>query len=319
MMNLEKKDGRGTYQFAVDSKNKVLCCQWVDSQVVNVVSSMLSTEMAKVKRRVDSRKEEFPCPWIITRYQKNMQGVNKSEQLTSAFGGFSAKAHYQKWYKRAYFAILDMMALNALVAWNMAAKTGRSTRVELNRREFLLCIAQSMLDYQDNKSLGDPNGTETPAIKANPDTEMDRHLPVPNKFRNSKCLVCRLDHNIKRQSLDSIKDELIKKETLRNSLQNIEAQLAFCTKCRITAHPTIPKKQRHIHSIDDFKGLTCFQIAHTQKGFEVWKRNTDNTSGRAYNPQMTHPICQQVRGLHGLQAKQARKRKRNSADDEAEE
>jgi hypothetical protein len=38
------------------------------------------------------------------------------------------------------------------------------------------------------------------------------------------------------------------------------------TKCQIAAHPTVPPTQRKIHSMDDFKDLTCFQIAHTKMG-----------------------------------------------------
>jgi Transposase IS4 len=38
VMNLEKKQQRGTYKFSIDKDNKVLCCQWVDSKVVNVVN-----------------------------------------------------------------------------------------------------------------------------------------------------------------------------------------------------------------------------------------------------------------------------------------
>jgi Transposase IS4 len=114
LMNLDKKCPRGTYKFVVDKDNKVMCCQWVDSRVVNaVVSSILSTEISMVKRQCGSDKKEFPCPSILVRYQKNMQGIDNNDQMRAAGGGFALKAHYKKWYKRAYFAILDMMNLNA--------------------------------------------------------------------------------------------------------------------------------------------------------------------------------------------------------------
>jgi hypothetical protein len=47
-MTLEKKEGRGKYKFSVDEHNKVLCAQWVNSKVVNAVSSILSFEIAEV-------------------------------------------------------------------------------------------------------------------------------------------------------------------------------------------------------------------------------------------------------------------------------
>jgi Transposase IS4 len=97
-MNLDKKEGRGKYKFSVDKDNKILCAQWVDSKVVNVVSSILSFEISKVHQQIGSKKQPFPCPYVITRYQKNMIGVDKSDQMRAAGGGFAAKAHYQKWY-----------------------------------------------------------------------------------------------------------------------------------------------------------------------------------------------------------------------------
>jgi hypothetical protein len=48
-----------------------------------------------------------------------MLGVDKNNQMRAASGAFAAKAHYQKWYKRVYMAILDMMTMNHLVVWNL--------------------------------------------------------------------------------------------------------------------------------------------------------------------------------------------------------
>jgi Transposase IS4 len=319
VMNLSKKNGRGTYKFSVDSDNKVLCCQWVDSKVVNCVSSILSTEIAKVKRQVGSNKIEFDCPWVLTKYQRTMLGVDKSDQMRAAGGGFAAKAHYQKWYKRVYFAILDMMVLNSLIAWNLSAKNKRFNRPELKRHEFLWYIAQCMLEFKDTKVSAATTATTTATTTASETTatstiDMRLHQAVPTKDSNAKCAVCKLDHNVERQAASNIDDDITKKETLRKARQNMWTQLSTCTKCRITAHPTIPAKVRHIHSIEPFRGLTCFQIAHTKEGYEVWKRN-NNKTGRTYNPQMTHPICNQVRELHGLQPSQARKRKRTASVD----
>jgi Transposase IS4 len=101
LMNLgkTKSEDRGKYKFSVEKNNKVICYQWVDSRVVNVVSSFLSTEITKIYRQVGSKKSAFSCPVIVTKYQKNMLGVDKSDQMRAAGGAFAAKAHYQKWYK----------------------------------------------------------------------------------------------------------------------------------------------------------------------------------------------------------------------------
>jgi Transposase IS4 len=87
IMNLGKNEERGTYKFSVDCNNKVICCQWVDSKVVNVVSSILSMEITQIYQQVGSKRSAFACPVIVTQYQKNMLGVDKSDQMHAAGGG----------------------------------------------------------------------------------------------------------------------------------------------------------------------------------------------------------------------------------------
>jgi Transposase IS4 len=321
LLNLEKKEQRGTYKFVADENNKVICCQWVDSKVVNCVSSILSTEVGEIHRQVGSTKKPFPCPYIIIRYQKNMLGVDKSDQMRAAGGGFAAKAHYQKWYKRAYFAILDMMALNSLIAWNLSTRTtsGRSTRQSLKRHEFLWYIAQCMLDFKDKESVASNTATATDNTSGitTADSNMKGHSPMACVEANARCAVCRLDFNTERKARKNNSNSEEDARVSRQSAKFITNQLATCSKCRITTHAALPQKKRKIHNIDAFKGLTCFQIAHTVSGFELWKRSdSSSSSGKAYYPQMKHPICHQLRKLHGLQdPMKARKRKRTNSLD----
>jgi Transposase IS4 len=317
LMNLNKKDGRGKYKLTVDKDNRVMCAQWVDSKVVNCVSSILSSEIQEVHRQVGSKKMKFPCPFILVRYQKTMQGVDKNDQMRAAGGGFALKAHYQKWYKRAYFAILDMMTLNALIAWNISVQTStrRNNRVPLKRHEFLWYIAESMLTFKDTRqqSAAFVDAAGVTVVTKDTDITLDGHAPVPCSDHNAKCAVCRLDWNIKRLARMGRDDWGYRaKSELHVSKRGIASKLSICTKCRITAHPTVPPNQRKIHSIADFKDLTCFQIAHTQAGCEVWKRTSD--AGRAYMPQMKHTICNRLRELHGLDPLSARKKKRKRDD-----
>jgi Transposase IS4 len=121
--------------------NKVLCCQWVDSKVVNVGSSFFSLEVAQVYPQISSNRTPFTCHDVVVRYQRNMLVVDKSDQMRAAGGVFAAKAHYQKWYKRTYFALLDMITLNALIVWNMSTQAPTRRRIGqrtvLKRHDFL--------------------------------------------------------------------------------------------------------------------------------------------------------------------------------------
>jgi Transposase IS4 len=313
-MSLDKKEGRGSYKFIVDHNNKVLCCQWVDSKVVNVVSSILSDEVEEVKRQVGSEKKQYPCPKVLVRYQKTMQGVDNGDQMRAAGGGFALKAHYKKWYKRAYFAILDMMTLNALIAWNLSCKAVPN-RKTLKRHEFLWYISQRMLDFEDSEREATGSQQEVHSFDNSP---MGDHVPTPCVEPDRRCAVCRLDYNtekLARKGSDA--------ESVRLSAKNITNGLAICSKCRITAHPMLPKDPRKIHSMEEFANLTCFQIAHTPVGMAVWQRCDPNASkgarSRAYNPQMKHPVCERLRSLYGMKSDKARKRKAKVLDNEEDD
>jgi hypothetical protein len=142
---------------------------------------------------------------------------------------------------------------------------------------------------------------------------MKGHQAVHNKNPDAICAVCKVDFNIERLSLNNAEDA---KRILKESKNGMMTHLSTCTKCHIVCHPTIPKKRRKIHSVDLFQGLTCFQIAHTIQGFQIWRRNWEKSDAsaknvRSYNPQMKHELCSKVRELYGLPATQARKRKRS--------
>ena len=72
-MNLGKGQARGSYKILVDKTNKIQCIRWVDSKVVNVVTTLLKTEIIAIKRQVGRNKETFTCPAPLGDYQENMQ------------------------------------------------------------------------------------------------------------------------------------------------------------------------------------------------------------------------------------------------------
>jgi Transposase IS4 len=180
--------------------------------VVSVVSSILTTEIDKVKRQIGSeKKKEFPCPYIVVRYQKNMQGIDNNDQMRAAGGGFALKAQYKKWYKRAYFAILDMMSLNLLIAWNLSTTVRSVKRSPLKRHEFLWYIAERMLQYRERKpaakNLTEPEDNADADDSIGSSINLKGHQAVPSKDPNANCAICKIDFNVERQSLEGVNEE----------------------------------------------------------------------------------------------------------------
>ena len=62
-------------------------------------------------------------------------------------------------------------------------------------------------------------------------------------------------------------------------------------------------------SLTEFKDLTCFEIAHTSKGFDIWhhskeplQKDHDEKKG-SYNPKTAHPTCLELARIIGAAPK----------------
>ena len=84
--------------------------------------------------------------------------------------------------------------------------------------------------------------------------------------------------------------------------------------CGINAHGVIPKGNRLIHTLPQFKGMTCFQIIHSKLGRQIW--NVGTSGKYKSSVRHNHPIVKQLRRLHGKSETIRRKRK---ADDDGNE
>jgi hypothetical protein len=95
-------------------------------------------------------------------YQKFMDAVDCCDQYCECGGGFARKSHYKKWYKKTYFAVLDVMLLNVLFAWNMSAKGNPELgRLQVKKAQFYAAVAEEMIAFsnEDNQFYGSkPSG-----------------------------------------------------------------------------------------------------------------------------------------------------------------
>jgi hypothetical protein len=107
MMTLQKSGERGTSLVRYDPVNKLVCLQWLDNKVVNLTSSQQVSGLVDIKRRSGSQLLNLQCEKALKQYQEGMDAVDRSDQYRERGAGFACKAHYKRWYKKAYFAILD--------------------------------------------------------------------------------------------------------------------------------------------------------------------------------------------------------------------
>ena len=210
-------------------------------------------------------------------------------------GGFTSKAHFQKWYKRSFMAMMDFVLLNGLIAWNMSVEEQTELhRAKFARHDFYTWIAEALLHCEDparrhQREPLSPNVVRDASSKNNP-----QHLPGPAKKR-STCQVCRLEANISNS-----------KEAKTLAARNCVACLD--PNCRIVAH-------NHVPSASGFKihellgpGQTCFDLAHSAKGRLTWEPDLRGLATVPYKVKTSHPIVQAVRAHYGLHPKKVRRR-----------
>ena len=122
--------------------------QWHDNKIVNLVSSLGVHGTVEIERRISSEKKSFTTEACVRRYQENMGGVDRGDQMRERGAGFCRKAHFKKWYKKSFFAILDFMLLNSHIAWEMASKVRKARIHSQQRCDFYACVAEELMNFR---------------------------------------------------------------------------------------------------------------------------------------------------------------------------
>jgi Transposase IS4 len=116
---------------------------WLDGNPVNFLTTADGTELSEVQRRVSRQKQAVSAPACVGRYNKNMQAVDRFDQLNQLFS--LAKRHkFKKYYNQLSMALLDMALVNAERHFFMV--DGRKKHDE-SRYEFRKVLSQYFLDY----------------------------------------------------------------------------------------------------------------------------------------------------------------------------
>lgn len=331
MMNLVPRSStRGDCKMAYSKDYGVAAFQWMDTKVVNCVSSYIDFGMSEVQRQIGSRKESFPCPIPMRHYQMNMGGVDKADQLRVFFGGFASVAHFKKWYKKAIMAVLDCMLMNGLQLWNATAAKVPG-RKRLKRHEYLLFVANYLLTYKsetlmspektnkkkrqrdtvaDDEGANDDDGVAEPFPVEDggiADADDGRHvLKCPP---GTRCVVCQLETTQYQRMWKKVKREAelseripshVTKERASCGVKGTRKDVARCQKCKVNAHYTLlpPHQLKVIHglfppSLGNQK-MSCMQILHSGTGREIWTIKHDPRGGCRVAVKHSHPIVKEL-------------------------
>jgi hypothetical protein len=150
--------------------------------------------MEKTERRLGQQKLQLTVPFPLKVYHLWMFGVDKGDQRRMHMGGFARKAHFKKWYKKSFFAVLDIMLLNALTAWNLPTEQDTSLeRWHMERYKFYAWIADDIFNFEEKSYSTARMDSKMPAVETTKDND-DRVCKIVSTVSSeARCVVCYLD------------------------------------------------------------------------------------------------------------------------------
>ncbi|XP_050035995.1 piggyBac transposable element-derived protein 3-like [Dermacentor andersoni] len=191
-----KKEGRGAFDYAVDSSRNIAVVRWHDNRAVTIVSNYISTEPVGSVRRWDRKEKKYihvPQPAAIKVYNSFMGGVDLLNYLVELYK-FGIKS--RRWYIYLFYHTLMMSTVNAWLLYRRHCDSLNQKNVNL--RHFQAGIAQCLIAV-GKKPVGRPSSFGIRAsIKrkvsaSSPDDEVRRdgvsHMPVwgTNRLRCRHC------------------------------------------------------------------------------------------------------------------------------------
>ena len=122
--------------------------KWMDKRPVIVLTTIHNDDVASVERRcrkAPGGREEVEKPVAIFQY-KYMGGVDMADQLLSYY---SFAHRTVKWWRRAFFYLIDMAVVNSYVLYTMKNKNRRQ---RLTHEKFILTLVTDLLVSAGNSA-----------------------------------------------------------------------------------------------------------------------------------------------------------------------
>ena len=164
-----------------DDQGCLQCVAWFDNRKVCFLSTAHDQSQGTVVRKASKGKPErtYARPTVAKDYNLNYNGVDKHDQLRSAFG---SKLKFKKWWKYLFFFCLDSALVNAYCIHKFCA--GKP----LNHLEFQFAVMHGMIGGfkgRKRRLLGSPSA-------ANPPAPLASHTPT--KIMSARgvrnCVLC---------------------------------------------------------------------------------------------------------------------------------
>lgn len=145
--NKLKKEKLAKHEFMYKTKAPVSAIQWMDTQLVNVLTTAHDPKSVSTVKRTqkDGFKKEITIPTAIAEYTVNMGGVDHFDHFRASYP--IGRKSRRNWLRLFYF-MFDAAIINAYIAY---IQTHRQT--VHTHRDFRLRLARSLIDGFTGKKI----------------------------------------------------------------------------------------------------------------------------------------------------------------------
>ena len=127
----------------VDLVNGIVAYSWVDCKAVHLISTADGCQTSDVSRQIGGSRGKIKAPVAVKNYNKNMQGVDRHDQLRARFS-LADRHQFKKYYVKLMLGLMDIALTNAWIAYKMVnMKTMKPTKTW--RYDFMDGMADDML------------------------------------------------------------------------------------------------------------------------------------------------------------------------------
>ncbi|KAL1447732.1 hypothetical protein MTO96_044227 [Rhipicephalus appendiculatus] len=163
-----KKEGRGAFDYVVNTVKDLVVVRWYDNRSVTLVSNYASTEPVRTVRRWNKKEKKFvqvQQPATVATYNSFMGGVDLFNYLTALYK-YSLKS--RRWYLYLFYHSIMTAMVNAWLVYRRHCFLLKQKHVNL--RQFQASVAETLLAV-GKRPVGRPSLSAQPATKKRKATE----------------------------------------------------------------------------------------------------------------------------------------------------
>lgn len=171
-----------TGQMKIYCSTKMSYMVWKDKKLVTMLTTMQYPSLV-ASDKIDYRtKEPKLKPNIVSLYNKNMGGVDLSDQ---SIRPYECNRKCMKWYIKTYFHLFDIAIFNAFIVYNILHPRTKKTLLE-----FRLQLANEIIQNHCNKSGPSRKKFSTENAVRFTSNHFPSLLDVNNKSIRKRCVFC---------------------------------------------------------------------------------------------------------------------------------